>query len=77
MGAGGIMENKPNNPYRKGSLIWSLMDGDFSDLTVAQIAEVFDATVMSIRDAIWKIRHDTGYDIPRTDGRAAKWRECL
>ena len=30
----------PANPYRKGSMIWSVMEGDWEDLTVDQIAEV-------------------------------------
>ena len=31
---------KPANPFRPGSLIWSVMEGDWSDLTPKQIGEV-------------------------------------
>ena len=34
--------DKPKNPYRKGSIIWSIMEGDWEDLTVKQIAEALD-----------------------------------
>lgn len=64
-----------NNPYRKGTVIWKVMEVDWHDLTIFQIAEVLGTTVMSIRDAVWRIRKETGFTIPHTDGRRARW-EC-
>lgn len=51
-------------PYRPRTLIWALYNEDFSDLTVAQIAEVFDTTPAYIRNAIIRIKRETGYIVP-------------
>lgn len=59
---------KPKNPYNKGTLIWSVMEGDWSDLTIRQIAEVLDSNESSVRRIINKIKNRTGYDVPRMRG---------
>lgn len=56
--------DKPMNPYRKGSLIWSIMEGDWEDLTVDQIAEVLDRDPLIVARAIYRIKKETGYQIP-------------
>lgn len=56
--------DKPKNPYRKGTLIWSVMEGDRKDLTVTKIAEVPDTTPSNISACITKIRKKTGYLVP-------------
>lgn len=57
--------DKPENPYRKGSIIWKVMEGDWEDLTVSQIAEVLDTPPQTISDNIRRIRVKTGYIVPR------------
>lgn len=56
---------KPINPYRKGTFIWSIFEGDWEDLTIEQIGEVFDRTADEIREVIHRIKRKTGYDVPR------------
>lgn len=60
---------KPNNPYKKGSLIWSVMEGDWEDLTTRQIGEVLGTGAYSISAKISKIKKDTGYDVPHIKGK--------
>ena len=55
--------DRPKNPYKKMSLIWSLMEGDWEDLTTDQMAEVLDADINSIRSLLRKIEQDTGYKV--------------
>lgn len=55
---------KPANPFRPGTLIWSVMEGDWSDLTPKQIGEVLGTSGRSVTAQITKIRHRTGYDVP-------------
>ena len=55
--------DRPKNPYKKGSLIWSLMEGDWEDRTTDQISEVLDADTNSIRSLLRKIEQDTGYKV--------------
>ena len=62
--------NKPENPYRKGSIIWSVMEGDWEDLTVRQIAEVLDAGQNAVYMSISRIKKETGYDVPRVKRRS-------
>lgn len=59
---------KPQNPYRKGTLTWSVMESDWEDLTVAQIAEVLDVQTKKIYEAIQKIKAETGYLVPHARG---------
>lgn len=66
--------DRPVNPFRHGSVIWSVMEGGlqgefdglpgWADLTVAQIAEVLDITVESACNCLWKVRKKTGYAVP-------------
>lgn len=65
--------DKPYNPYRKGSLIWSVMEGDWEDLTISQIADVLGRSCLSIRNAIWRIWSETGFSVPHADGRKTRW----
>lgn len=55
---------KPDNPFRPGTLIWSVMEGDWSDLTPNQIGEVLGTSGRSVTAQITKIRRWTGYDVP-------------
>lgn len=68
--AGGV--DKPENPYRKGSLIWSVMEGEWEDLTMAQIAEVLGTVPNTVRTCVSKIERETGYNVPRTSGRGRR-----
>lgn len=64
--------DKPENPYRKGSLIWSVMEGEWEDLTTAQIAEVLGTVPSTVRTCIAMIKRETGYNVPRTSGRVRR-----
>lgn len=68
---------KPPNPYRKGSRIWALMEEDWSDLTVTQIAEVMGCAYNTIAAQLRRIRLETGYVVPVTHQRrpAGYWKE--
>lgn len=48
--------------YRPRSTKWALVHEDWSDLTIEQIAEVFDVSKETIRSYISKIRKD-GYNV--------------
>lgn len=61
-------KGKPENPYSKETLIWSVMEGDWADLTIEQIAEVLSTSPHCIRSCINKIRVATGYEVPRERG---------
>ncbi len=56
----------PENPYRRGSLIWSIMEGDWGDLTVSQIAEVMDCSRHTVVYYLSQIKRETGYAVPHT-----------
>lgn len=60
---------KPKNPYRKGTIVWSLFEGDWSDLTAAQIADVLDTTRDCIHAALCRIKRETGYTVPHMTER--------
>lgn len=65
---------KPKNPYQKGTLAWSVMEGDWEDLTTEQIAEVLCTTPKNINSYISKILKETKYRVPyvrRKPGRQA------
>lgn len=62
---------KPCNPYRPGSAIWSVFEGDWADLTVGQIAEVLGVRHCTVSGSIKRIRAETGYRVPHVDGRQA------
>lgn len=59
---------KPNNPYKKGTTIWSVMEGDWEDLTSNQIAEVLGVGPMTVRSCIQRIKKETGYDVQYVKG---------
>lgn len=84
-------QNRPVNPFRRGSVIWSVMEGGlqgefdglpgWADLTVAQIAEVLDVAATGVSSYLLRIRKKTGYAVPHTvspsgwAGRHAKRKE--
>lgn len=53
-----------NNPYKPRSMLWALVEEDFSDLTVAQIAEVFDADMHTVYTYLSRIKRETGFVVP-------------
>ena len=57
---------KPENPYEPKSMIWALMEEDWSDLTVPQIAEVFGVCPATIYGKLRQIHRETGYWVPYT-----------
>ncbi len=73
---------RPCNPYRKGTLRWSLMEGGlqgefdglpgWDDLTVSQLAEIFDKPALGIRNTLTVIKRDTGYCVPRARARPGR-----
>lgn len=56
--------NKPKNPFRKDTLAWQLMEGDWEDLTVPQIAEVLAADVETVRTTIHRVKKEASYTVP-------------
>lgn len=64
--------DKPKNPFRVKTMLWALMEEDWSDLTVAQIAEVFDTTYLSVNSALVRIKNETGYVVPHTSGKTGE-----
>lgn len=72
---------KPENPYfkrldnGKTSILWSLFEGEWEDLTVPQIAEVLDAMPATIYTYLKKIKKETGYRVPHADRRRAEYRD--
>ena len=70
------VRDRPANPFRRGSVIWSVMEGGlqgefdglpgWADLTVTQIAEVLDVTAARVCDVLWKVRKKTGYVVPHS-----------
>ena len=67
-------QDRPVNPFRRGSVIWSVMEGGlqgefdglpgWADLTVAQIAEVMDVTATRVCEILYRVRKKTGYAVP-------------
>lgn len=65
---------RPLNPFRRGSVIWSVMEGGlqgefdgrpgWADLTVTQIAEVLDVAASGVSSYLLRIRKKTGYAVP-------------
>ena len=64
--------DKPKNPFREGSLVWAVMEGDWEDLTVTQIAEVLDTIPNNISVCITRIRKKTGYLVPHLKGKGGR-----
>lgn len=73
--------NRPENPYRKGTLIWALMEGGlqgefdgkagFEDMTTQEIADMFDKAYRTVQGTFERIKRETGFRVPRLDGRLA------
>lgn len=69
---------KPENPYvkrlnsGKTSILWSVFEGDWEDLTAGQIAQVLDTTPKLINTYISRIKRETGYTVPRLKGRPGR-----
>lgn len=64
--------DKPKNPYQKGTLIWSVMEGDWEDLTVTQIAEVLGTSPNNIAAYIYRIKQETGCVVPCLRGKTGR-----
>lgn len=66
--------DRPINPFRRGSVIWSVMEGGlqgefdglpgWADLTVTQIGEVLDVAATEVSSYLLRIRKKTGYAVP-------------
>ena len=75
---------KPENPYtkylqndrngKKISVLWSVFEGDWEDLTVPQIADVLNAAPSHISAYIYRIKRDTGYIVPYVKRKAGRKR---
>lgn len=66
------MQKKPPNPYQRGTILWSVYEGDWEDLTVRQIAEVLGCNRHTVDNYLSRIKRDTGYVVPRTPGRRGR-----
>lgn len=70
---------KPENPYtkyirngkngKKISVLWSVFEGDWEDLTTQQIAEVLNVAPVTIKNYLRRIRAETGYTVPHAARR--------
>lgn len=65
--------DKPKNPYKPGTAIYRLMDEDWSAMTRYEIAETLHISSRTVACALTKIKDDTGYWVPRLDGRKKMW----
>lgn len=54
------METGTSCPYKPRSMIWALYNEDFSDLTIAEISEVFNTTTFSVKSTMKRIFRETG-----------------
>ena len=69
-----MSQNRPANPFRRGSVIWGVMEGGlqgefdglpgWADLTVSQIAKALDVTAANVSVYLCRIRKETGYTVP-------------
>lgn len=55
---------KPENPFDPKSTMYALFEGDFSEMTVQEIADYFDELPQSIYSRISIIQRRTGWRIP-------------
>lgn len=72
--------DRPENPYQKGTLIWTLMEGGlqgefdgkagFEDMTIREIADMFETTYSTVQATLQRIKKETGFRVPRR--RAAR-----
>lgn len=63
---------KVNNPFKPSTVAWKLLEDDWSDLTVRQIAEVLDVQPDTVHRAIRAIRKETGYEVPHKVGERSE-----
>lgn len=59
----------PKNPFTPGTMRAALYEEDFSDLTIEQIAEVFNSTINAVHSAMTEVRTKTGKQIEFRDAR--------
>ena len=71
------MEQAHKNPYRPRSMLWALMEEDYSDLTIEQIAEVFDTGAPTVYSSITRIKRETSYEVPYKHIRNKKKRRWM
>lgn len=58
------LQKPKENPFRTRSMRWALIEEDWSDLTVHQIAEVFGTNDPVVYAAMRVIHKKTGYWVP-------------
>lgn len=58
------LQKPKENPFKPRSMRWALIEEDWSDLTVHQIAEVFATKETVIYSAMRVIHKKTGYWVP-------------
>lgn len=63
----------PNNPFKPGTIRAALYEEDFSDLTAAQIGEVFAMEEKAVKKAMIDIKAKTGkiVEYKKTDRQMA------
>lgn len=66
---------KPTNPYKKGSTIWKVMEGDWEDLPQSRIAEALGVKCSTVRTCITRIKRQTGYDVPHISEKERRDKE--
>lgn len=54
----------PVSYYKEGTVAWCLLNDDWSDLNVTEIAEVLGANKRTVSSTISIIKRDTGYCVP-------------
>lgn len=54
-------------PFKKGTIAWALVNEDFSDLTLAQIAEVFGTNEKYIAAVMKGVYQKTGIRVKYTE----------
>lgn len=55
---------KPKNNYKPGTIMFQLVEEDWSRKSVEKIAEELISTYDSVKSAIYKIKRETGYQVP-------------
>lgn len=55
---------KPDNPYTPGTILYRLLDEDWSRRSILQIVDELKSTEISVRNSIYLIKRKTGYKVP-------------
>lgn len=55
---------KPDNPYKPGTILYRLLDEDWSRKSIFRIVDELESTEISIRNCIYLIKRKTGYKVP-------------